>query len=216
MRFDGEAAHHFQGSGGVLLPDGHPAGEAGLNSALSQHVGDREVLRGAEPGRRRLGGGRERLGRLVPDPLCRNGDDLLLGVAQRRQLAAEHATGVQAHRVVDPLCLRRRGVPVEHHRLAAIFVRPGIANGQAELVGLAGRVAVQRETPDPPGRAPVVGLLESGVRNDQLAVVEDQVGDEVVAELLSLSPELRWLLRRAASRFPPAHESPAPCVPAAP
>ena len=73
--------------------------------------------------------GRERLGRFVVDLGGRHADHLPLRVAQRGQPAAEHASGVQAHGVVDPLRLRRRRVPVEHHRPTAVVPAQGSRTG---------------------------------------------------------------------------------------
>ena len=54
----------------------------------------------------------------------RNGDELPFGITQRGQLSAEHAAGVDADRVVEPLRLRHRRVAIDDHRLSAIVLRP--------------------------------------------------------------------------------------------
>ena len=76
------------------------------------------------------------------------------GPAQRGQRAAEHAAGVDADRVVDPLRLRHRGVAVDDRRRAAVVARPRAADRQAELVGLARRLAVQGELAHAAGARP--------------------------------------------------------------
>lgn len=135
----------------------------------------------------------ERLGRLVPDLVRLHRDDVALRVPQRRQLPAEDGPGVEAHGVVDPLRFQRRRVPVEDHRGPAVVARPRQPHRQAVLVGLAGRVAVERHAADPPGRAPVVALGQPRVRDDELAAVEDVVRDQAVAELVRLTAELLGL-----------------------
>ena len=145
-RVDGEAAHHLQRRGGasrrgtvtrpwwrvetMRLPATSPS---------SSRSGSR--LAAARRRTRR----RQRLDRLVPDLLRGNGNHLALGIAQRGEPAAEDATGVQAHGPVHPLRVDGGRVAVEHHRPAAVVVGPRVAHRQAELVGLPGGVAVQRE-----------------------------------------------------------------------
>ena len=139
-----EPAHHLERGRGVLCGDLHLAGVRRLEPALARDVVDRERGRQAL---RRLGD--QRPDRLVPLLLGRHRDELPLRVAQRRDLAAEDHAGVEADRVVDPLGLRDRGVAVDDRRLAAVVVGPRVADGEAVVVGLAGRVAVERERPDP-------------------------------------------------------------------
>ncbi len=193
-RLDGEAAHHLQRPGGVLLPHGHPPREPGLDTALAQHVGDRQLVRCTPE---RLGGGSRRgwegLGRLVPDLLRGHGDDLILRIPQCGELAPENAAGVQTQRVVDPFRTGRGGVSVENHRRSAVVLGPRVAHRQAELVGLAGGVPVQREAANSRRGTPLVLLLQPGVGDHEPAAVQDEMGDQSVAELLYLRTELRRL-----------------------
>ena len=111
-RVDREPAHHLERRGRVLLPDADPPLVARLDDPASGHVADVEHLGLAVSGLRRPRRGRvdrKRPGRLVVDPLGRDGDDLPLRVAQRGEPAAEHAPGVQAQGVVDPLRRREPG-----------------------------------------------------------------------------------------------------------
>src|SRR5262249_61439055 len=63
-----------------------------------------------------------------------------------------------------------------------------IPDRQAVLVGLPGRLAVQGERPYAAGRAPVVGLLQPGVRDDEAPAVEDEVrSEDHTSELQSLT-----------------------------
>ena len=94
-----------------------------------------------------------------------------------------------------------RGVPVEHDGLAAVVLRPRVPHGQPELVGLPRGLAVQRERAHTPGRTPVVLLLEAGVRDDELSVVEDEVRDQVVAERRDLLTEFCGLSRQLRERL---------------
>ena len=89
----------------------------------------------------------ERPGRFAVRSPRRDRDELALGVTLRGQLAAEHATGVHVHRAVEPLRLGHRRVAVHHRRGTAALRRPVPPNREPELVGLAGRLAVEREVP---------------------------------------------------------------------
>ncbi len=186
-----EAAHDLQGRRRVLLADRDPALVPGLHNPAAVHV--RQVERAAVVSAGRFGA--QRLGRLVPDPLRRDVDQLTLRPAQRGELAAEHRAGVEADGVVQPGGLRDRGVPVDHRRPAAVLLRPRVAHRQAELVGLPGGVAVQGVAADPAGGAAVVPLGQTGVTDDQPAAVEDVVADEAVDELPYLGDELLALAR---------------------
>ena len=106
----------------------------------------RAVVVGAAARVRAGGAGRNGLARLgVRRARAGTDDELALGVAQRGQPAAEDAAGVDVDRVVQPLGLGDRRVAVDDRRRAAVLGRPVVADRQAELVGLAGRLAVQRE-----------------------------------------------------------------------
>src|SRR5213076_689406 len=75
-------------------------------------------------------------------------------------------------------------------RPAPVVLRPRVADGQPELVGLTGRVAVQRVRADPAGGAAVVLLGQTRVADHQPAAVEDVVADEPVDELAYLPRDL--------------------------
>ncbi len=186
---DGEAAHDFERRRRVLLPHGDAAHVAGLHDAAALDVG--QVERPALPAPGGFGG--QRLHRLVPDPLGRYVDDLALRPAQRCHLPAEDGPGVQAEGVVHPGRGGHGRVAVDHRGTAAVLLGPRIAHGQAELVGLTGRVPVQRVRTDSPRGAPVVLLGEPRVTDDQLALVQDVVADQSVDELRDLLAELRVL-----------------------
>lgn len=79
---------------------------------------------------------------------------------------------------------------VDHRRAAPVVLRPRVAHRQAELVGLAGGVAVQRVRADAPGRAAVVLLRQTRVADHEPPAVEDVVADEAVDELPYLGAEL--------------------------
>ena len=64
---------------------------------------------------------------------------------------------------------------------------PVVAHRQAELVGLAGRLAVEGELAHLARAAALHLLLHAGVGHDELAVVEDVVADQPVEELGDLA-----------------------------
>jgi hypothetical protein len=108
---DGEAAHHLEGSGGVLGADGDAGLETGVDDPLAEHVVGIEQL-----GRPLRLGGTERADRFPVGPRRGHRHHFSLGVAQRGELAAEHAAGVDADRVVHPLGFGNRGVAVHDNR----------------------------------------------------------------------------------------------------
>ena len=92
-----------------------------------------------------------------------------------------------------------RRVAVDDRRLAAVVGRPVVAHRQAELVGLAGRLAVQREVAHAPAtRGPGSPAFMPGVRDDEPAVVEHEVADEAVEEVARLLAQLAAARGRAA------------------
>ncbi len=157
----------------------------GLDDPLAQHVLHLEHAWVALARQRR-----QRPDRLVPDLFGRHRDQLALGIAQRGEPPAEDAAGVDAERVVLPDRVHHGRVAVDDRGPAAIVLRPRVPHGQPVLVGLAGGLAVQRELADPAGGPPLVRLLQAGVRDHQLAVVEHVVADQPVHELLGLLAEL--------------------------
>src|SRR5262245_18780368 len=111
--------------------------DARRDRTLAADIGDIEqvavgALRGLDS---------KRLDRLVVHAPCTYRDELTLRITQRRELAAEHAAGVDADRAIEPLGLGDRCVAVDDHRGTAIVRGPVVANRQAELVALAGRLA---------------------------------------------------------------------------
>ena len=135
----------------------------------------------------------ERLGRGVVDAGGGDRDQRPFGIAQRGQPATEHAAGVQAQGVVQPLRGRHRGVAVHHDGAAPVLGRPRVADRQAVLVGLAGGLPVQAELADPARGAAVVALDQAGVRHHQAAAVQHVVADQAVDEPLAPGPELLGL-----------------------
>jgi hypothetical protein len=187
---DGEAAHDLERRGRVLCADGDARLEAGVDDALAEHVGGVKQL--SRPFRLcRLG--TEGLRRFPVGAGGRNRDQLAFGVAQRGELATEHAAGVDADGVVDPLRFGDRGVAVDDDGGAPVVVGPWVADGEAELVGLAGGVPVEGEAADR-GRRPVVQPFgEPGVGNDAAPVVDHRMADQAVDELGHLDAELLGL-----------------------
>ncbi len=198
-RVDREPAHHLERRECVLLPDSHgAAGEPGLHNALADDVVDVQfggVAAGA------VGLGRcaddsatssrtaERPGRLVVHPARRNADQFALGVAEGGEAAAEHAAGVDANGAVDPHWFRYRRMPVHHHGLAAIILRPRVPDGQAEVVGLTRRIAVEGKRAHSRRGSAVHGRWQAGMRDDELAVIEHEMPEQPVHELRRLGGE---------------------------
>ena len=122
-------------------------------------------------------------------------------------MSAEHAARVDADRAVDPDRLGHWRVAVDDGGVASVVLRPRVADGQPEVVGLARRVAVERERPDDARRPPMHRGGQTRVRHDQLSVVEHVVPDERVeepdqlgGELLRLELELLEALGKSVAR----------------
>ena len=156
---------HLQRGGRVLRTDGDRPYPVSTSTAPG-HIGDVQQVGLAAPWSGPAGvPARTRSARPAPS-------EFALRPAQRGQRAAEHAPGVEAERVVDPLGRRDRRVPVHHRRTAPVVLAP---TGSAP----AGRTRRSRrwsrrtdERADPAGRAALVGLLHPGVRDDQPAAVQ--------------------------------------------
>ena len=101
----------------------------------------------------------------------RNGGQLLLRVAKRRQLPAKHASRIDIDRSVQPLWFANRSVPVHDHCLATIIGCPVVAHREPEFVRLPCGFAEQRERPDGCGAPPLHFFLHARMRHDQLAIV---------------------------------------------
>ena len=196
LRIRREPAHHLEGSGGVLLSDCDVPVQPGRDEPLASHVVDvEEIIVGllrAQP--RCCDRRQERANRIGVRLEGWHRDQLLLGPAQGRQPAAEHAAGVDVDGAIEPLRLRNGRVSVDHAGTSAVLGRPVVADGQSELVGLAGRFAEQGEVPHLGRPAPLHLRLHAGVRDHEPAVVEDVVADEAVEELLHVGAELWRLL----------------------
>ena len=171
-----ESAHDFEGGSRVVLADRDVAGETGFDrrgvpstSVMSSRSSSRCCVR--------LLFGDQRPHGLVVHPLGRDRDQLLLRVAERGQLAAEDAAGVEADGVVQPLGIGDRRMAVHHHRLAPVVGRPVVANRKAELVGLAGGLAEERKAPDATRGATLQLFVHTRVGDDEVAVVEHEVAD---------------------------------------
>ena len=191
---EGEPAHHLQRGRGVALAEPHPRQVTGLDDPGPGHVADVQHVRFAAGGagaRRR--GDREGPRRGMVDAGRGDADQGPFGIIQGRETATEDTAGVQAQGVVQPLRLRHRRVAVEHQGPAAVLLRPGVPDGQAVLVGLAGGLPVQAELADPAGRAALVALDQAGVGHHQAPAVEHVVADQAVDERLHRSPELSRL-----------------------
>jgi len=129
----------------------------------------------------------------VVNPPRRNRNDFFFRIAQRGEFPTKNAASIDVDGAIEPLRLRNRGVAVHDYRRTAIVGGPVVANGQTELVNLAGGLAEQGEVPDFAGAAALHFLLHSGVGDDQAAFVKNIVADESVEKLGDLSAEFRRL-----------------------
>ncbi len=71
---------------------------------------------------------------------------------------------------------------VDDRRAASVLRGPVPADRQAEVVGLAGRLAIKREVTDLPGPAALHLLLHPCVGHDQVPAVVNVVADQRVQE----------------------------------
>ena len=177
-RIDGVAVHDLECGRRVLRPHGDVGDVAGIDDALALHVLDVEQETVAAcPGRllRRPNG-------LVVGPRRRRRHQLAFGIAQCREPAAEDAAGVDADRAVDPLRGRYRRVAVDDGGFPPVLACPVVPHRETELVGLASRLAEQRELPYGPGRPVQEVFLHARVRHGELAVVEHVMTHQTVDE----------------------------------
>jgi hypothetical protein len=144
FRMHAEARHHLERGGAGALVDDDVATEAGFDDALACDQGEVEqvvvLLLKAERAVRAALEGPHRLG---IDAVCRHLDQFLLRPAQGGELTAEHAACVEADRVVQPFRRNNGRVAVDDGGLALIVGGPVMADGQAEFVGLAGRLTIE-------------------------------------------------------------------------
>ena len=161
----------------MALADRHVAAQPRGDHALADHVqGVEGVLIGHGPS------GTDGADRFAVGASRRDARRLHLGIAQGGQLAAEDAAGIDVHRPVVPLGLGNGGVAEHHPRRALVVRRPVEAHRQAELVALAGRLAVEGEVAHLRRAAPLHLLLEPGVGHHQPAPVEDGMAHQAIEE----------------------------------
>ena len=122
-------------------------------------------------------------GRLAISAPGGNGNKFPFGIPQGSELASEHAARVDIDRAIEPFRLRHGSVAIDDHRRAAIFGRPIVAHGKAELVCLARRLAVKSKIANSPRTAPLHLLLQSRMCHDHPSVVEHVMADEPVEKL---------------------------------
>ena len=82
-----------------------------------------------------------------------------------------------------------RRVTVDDRSAAPVILGPVAANGQPQVVGLAGCFAVECEVAHPARGAALHRLFHSGVGDHELAVVEYVVAHQGVEELSQLGAE---------------------------
>src|ERR1043165_9895034 len=97
--------------------------------------------------------GQKRFCRFVVSSQSCDRNELSFGITKRGELAAEDAARVDANRSVQPIGLWYGCVTIDHHRLAAVFGGPVVADRQAKLIGLARRLAEQGEVANFAGTA---------------------------------------------------------------
>ena len=189
LRGDGETAHHLERRGGVLLGHHDPAHQLGIDETPAADIGIVEHPVGFGLAGEGVGGGEERPRRLGIDARGGHGDQLALGPAERRELAAEHAAGVDVDGVVDPLGLGHRGVAIDHRGLAAILGGPVEADGEAESVDFAAGFAIKRELAHGARTAADQLLLETGMGDGEAAAGEPVMAAQLIEEASRLIAE---------------------------
>ncbi len=189
-RIDRVTAHHLQRRRPIILAHGDEAVIARLYHLLAEHIGNVELMRLALARIGRL----ERADRLIIGTHCRHFDQIELGIAERRQLAAEHAAGVDADRPVDPIRVEHRRVAIDHLGAALVIRCPVPAHRQTELVNLAGSLAIHGEAAHRARSAALHLLLKAGMRDDELAFVEHIVADQPIEPPAHFIRELGWFL----------------------
>ena len=145
----------------------------------------------------------ERLGRLVIGSQSGNRHQLTFWVTQRGQFPAEHAAGIDVDRAVQPFRLGNWRMPINHHRLATILSRPVVAHRKPELVGLSGGFSVQRKIPHLAGAASLHLLLHAGVCDDELALIENVMTNQIVKKFDNRLFEIQESPYRVAQVSPP-------------
>ena len=140
LRVCREAAHHLEGCGGVFLSNCDAAVQPGRDEPFASHIVNvEEVIIGLLRTQPRCRDYRqERPNRIGVGLEGGHRHQFLLRPTQGRQPAAEHTTGIDVDRAVEPLRLRNGRVSVDDARTASVLRRPVVANRQAELVRLSG------------------------------------------------------------------------------
>src|SRR5712691_639891 len=87
--------------------------------------------------------GKERFGWLPVGVASGNRDQFFLRVAQRGQFTTKDAASIDIDGAVEPFGFRHSGMTIDDHRLATVFRRPIVANGQTKLIGFTRRFAIQ-------------------------------------------------------------------------
>ena len=169
-------AHHFQRGQRVFLPHGHVVMQPRRDNSLSDHVINVEqivlhLLRSERGHGFRRRGDNWFHGLRVHRTRC-DGNHLLLRIPQGRQTPTEDAARIDVDRPIQPIGLRHGSVAIYHHRSAAVLSRPVVTHGQSEFVGLAGRLAIQREIAHLSRTAPLHLLFHPRVCNHELSLVQ--------------------------------------------
>ena len=180
LRRNRKPAHDLQRGGSIFLRHHHAASQFGVDPAPAANVLDVEKMVRIGLGRDCIVRPAERTHRLAPNRFGRNIDQLLLRPAQRRQLAAEDAAGVDANGVVHPIGPHHRSVAIDHGRRTPVARGPIGADRQAEGVDLAGGFAVKRERAHSARAAADHGFLQAGMRHRQSPVIEPEMAAQPI------------------------------------
>ena len=192
-------AHHLQRRRRVRLGHHDDAQVARLDRLAAEHVGDVELARMRLAGRGRRNA--QRADRLVIGGARWHIDQLHLRIAERGQLAAEHAAGVDAQRAVDPVGVHLRRMAIDHLSGALVVRGPVVAHRQTECVDLAAGLAIHGERAHSTRGTALHLFLQPGMRDDELAAVEDIMADERVEPPAHLPGELARLLGQLRDRL---------------
>ena len=191
LRVDGPTAHHLQRGNGILLPDRDVGTQPRLYDALAGHIGQIEnivvFLLGGHPrvlAARLRRHRRQGADRLAVDLGGRDGDQLVLRVAQGGQLTPEDTARVDVNGAVEPFGFRHWSVAIDHLGPTPVFGGPVVAHRQAKFVDFTRGFSIEAEGTHRTGTPALHLFLQAGVGHYQLTVVKDIMADQAAEEQL--------------------------------
>ena len=203
FRIGRESAHHFERRRRVLGANRDAVMQARRDQTLAGNIVEFEhivvfLLRiqsrdgiGDEKWPRRLGVGFFR----------GDGNDFPLRPAQSRQLASEHAAGVDVDRAIKPVGFGDRRMAVNNMRRPAIFRGPVLAHGKSEFIGFTGCFPIEGKFAHAARSAADILLLHARMSDDELAIVQNVMADQAIDEAFDFAEKCFRLGVQFAQRF---------------